>query len=240
MDGTAIKELRQIIESSQKIEYEGGVFVPGNYKELEFAVYREDPVRFSTLLSLADFILTNPNLLDLNGSFILINEDLSVSLLSDTDDYKKRTLFAKAQFELSTFHFNQFIESELFNIHLQTLFVFEENAQELFSIASKLQIDEGVTLSDDGMSQKLTIKKGMSAASAVGAVVPTRVFLKPYRIFPECSQPSSHFLTRIRGDKENGAFIGLWETDGGMWRVEAAKNIAEKLKEYEIPLPIYY
>ncbi len=241
MDGAAVKEIRDIVINSQKIEYEGGVFVPGNYKELEFTKYREDTVNLSTLTSLADFIEVNPNFLDLEGAFVVINKDLSVSLLSSPDDdHRKRTLFAHAQFELEQFSFNRFIEAELFNILLQTLFIYDQPAQNLFTIASKLQIDEGITISDDGLTQNVTVKKGMSAASAVGATVATRVQLKPYRIFPECDQPASQFLTRIKGDKESGAYVGLWETDGGMWRVEAANNIANKLIDLDVKLPIYY
>lgn len=69
--------------------------------------------------------------------------------------------------------------------------------------------------------------------------IPSRITLKPYRIFPECEQPESEFLIRFKGDMEMGALIGLWETDGGMWKVQAKRLIAEKLKELGLVIPIY-
>ena len=48
------------------------------------------------------------------------------------------------------------------------------------------------------MTQQVTIKRGMSAASAEAEAVKTRMTLSPYRIFPECDQPRSEFLVRIK------------------------------------------
>ena len=93
----------------------------------------------------------------------------------------------------------------------------------LFGITSRLQLDEGVDLADDGMTQRVTIKKGMSAASMTGVQMPARIALGPYRIFPECDQPVSEFLIRFKGDKERSV-RRLWETDGGMWKVHAKRS----------------
>ena len=46
--------------------------------------------------------------------------------------------------------------------------------------------------------------------------------LRPYRTFKEIDQPESQFLLRLN---ENGN-IGLFEADGGMWKLEAKKSIA--------------
>ncbi|MBE6905330.1 MAG: hypothetical protein E7476_03565 [Ruminococcaceae bacterium] len=53
--------------------------------------------------------------------------------------------------------------------------------------------------------------------------------MKPFRTFLEVDQPESEFLLRLRpGDKESGtqAEIGLFEADGGAWKLMAKHNIA--------------
>ncbi|MEB9782308.1 hypothetical protein P4K16_30685, partial [Bacillus cereus] len=53
------------------------------------------------------------------------------------------------------------------------------------------------------------------------------VQLSPYRTFVEVEQPESKFVFRMR----EGARCGLFEADGGAWKLEAMNNIKEYLKE---------
>ena len=50
-----------------------------------------------------------------------------------------------------------------------------------------------------------------------------RVQLQPFRTFLEIAQPESEFLIRV--DPQEG--IGFFEADGGIWKLEAKKNIAD-------------
>jgi len=59
-------------------------------------------------------------------------------------------------------------------------------------------------------------------ARAVVNVRP-RIKLQPFRTFLEVAQPESEFLLRV--DSEKG--IAFFEADGGIWRLEAKRNIAE-------------
>lgn len=52
--------------------------------------------------------------------------------------------------------------------------------------------------------------------------VKPRVKLTPFRTFLEVSQPESEYLVRV----DKGNQIGLFEADGGIWKLEAKKNIA--------------
>lgn len=47
--------------------------------------------------------------------------------------------------------------------------------------------------------------------------------LRPFRTFLEVEQPESEFLLRV--DPDEG--IGFFEADGGIWKLEAKKNIAD-------------
>ena len=54
------------------------------------------------------------------------------------------------------------------------------------------------------------------------------VNLAPFRTFAEVDQPISKFLFRMRREG-NHVSAALFEADGGAWRLEAMKNIAEYL-----------
>ena len=69
------------------------------------------------------------------------------------------------------------------------------------------------------------IKTGYWSAATKEALVEIkpRVMLRPFRTFLEVEQPESEFLLRV--DPDEG--IGFFEADGGIWKLEAKKNIAD-------------
>ncbi len=245
MDGSAIKEIRHLIEDSQLVKLEGKKYATRKLMEVEPDTKRPTAVAVNTLRSLVDFVINegiNPKEPGVDDYFAVISENLDVSIYSGFQMAldKQRSLIVKAKNNFQPFQFDKFIPSEIFNIMLQTRFVYEEGeAKNLFANMSKLQIDEGITLADDGLTTKITVKRGMSAASMDTEIMKTRIPLAPYRIFCECDQPISEFLVRIKGSKEEGAHIGLWETDGGLWQIRAKEIISCKLKEYGLLIPIY-
>ena len=54
-----------------------------------------------------------------------------------------------------------------------------------------------------------------------------RVSLAPFRTFLEVEQPESEFLLRVSEDGK----IGLFEADGGVWKLEAKQNICQYFDE---------
>ena len=244
MNENEVNAIERIIMDKQIIEVGGITYSRNHYSVVEPYVKRPDAVGFNTLISMVEFAKNNKidHPKEENaGYFAMIDSSLSVSFHTGIHaEDKKRTCVATAVNLFERFSFDRFMPSEVFNIQLQTRFVFEKaEAKTLFSILSKLQIDEGISLSDDGMTTKVTVKRGMSAASIDSETMRTRVSLAPYRIFPECDQPVSEFLVRIKGSKEEGANVGLWETDGGLWQIQAKQIIASKLREYGLVMPIY-
>lgn len=240
MDGTAIQELKQIIEQNSVIEIDGKKFAPRSYGIVR-NVDCVQPILLTTLKSLAAFVIENPQGLDLEGAIVKIDEQLNVHLVSrPRDEDKQSTLYIQVANPVSPFRFGVHYGSEAFSIALKTLFVDDEQAHDLWETASTIQIDEGVTFVDDGMSQRIIVQKGTSAASKGSKTIPTITMLKPYRIFPECEQVESPFLVRLKGDKDTGASVALYETDGGIWKIRAYGIIADKLREYGLMLPIYY
>ena len=80
--------------------------------------------------------------------------------------------------------------------------------------------------SDDGISQKATIKTGI--ASKGDALVPNPVKLRPYRTFHEVQQPMSEFIFRMKSD--DSVKCALFEADGGAWENVAMRNIKDYLE----------
>jgi len=78
-----------------------------------------------------------------------------------------------------------------------------------------------VTSDGNGVTQTVEARQGV-ALNAVVEIKP-RVMLRPFRTFLEVEQPESEFLLRV--DPDEG--IGFFEADGGIWKLEAKKNIAD-------------
>ena len=81
--------------------------------------------------------------------------------------------------------------------------------------------ENSVSTNDNGVTQTVEARQGV-ALNAVVEIKP-RVMLRPFRTFLEVEQPESEFLLRV--DPDEG--IGFFEADGGIWKLEAKKNIAD-------------
>ena len=110
-------------------------------------------------------------------------------------------------------------------IALQCKFQPNEGTEYLLGLLSRIATEGSVTSEDNGISQQVTVHKGVSLVGREN--VRPIVKLKPYRTFWEIDQPESEFLVRVK----EGGQIGLFEADGGAWKYKARKAIAEYLKE---------
>ncbi len=87
--------------------------------------------------------------------------------------------------------------------------------------AREMTDEKSVSTNDNGITQTVEARQGV-ALNALVEVKP-RVLLRPFRTFLEVEQPESEFLLRVH--PEEG--IGFFEADGGIWKLEAKKNIAD-------------
>ena len=90
----------------------------------------------------------------------------------------------------------------------------------LLDLLSRMSKDSGVTTRDNGVSQEVEARQGVSLKAMV--TVKPRVALRPFRTFLEVEQPVSEFLLRLDDDGN----VGLFEADGGMWQQTAKASIA--------------
>ena len=86
-----------------------------------------------------------------------------------------------------------------------------------------------VSPADDGMTQRVTARSGISLVKQVS--VPNPVVLAPYRTFTEVEQPKSPFVFRIRqtGDEVQAA---LFAADADAWKREAIANIRDWFEQH--------
>ncbi len=110
-------------------------------------------------------------------------------------------------------------------IELQSLHNATPDRDYLLDLLSKIDVTQGVKSTDNGVTQEATVKTGVVLKDTVP--VKPIVELQPFRTFLEVDQPVSKFLLRV---DEHGR-AGLFEADGGAWKLEAKRSIAAWLSD---------
>lgn len=186
---------------------------------------KQSAVETKSLLSVVDYIKANVDKC-ISGEervVIHIKDYQSVYVMSEAlIDSKEREQFIHAKAEVPAFSFGNFYDAEAFNILMQSVFIQNEDAEILLKVVGNLKDSSVKTMGDDGVSQSVTMKVGVSTVADVK--VPNPVSLMPYRTFLEVDQPESKFIFRMR----EGGKCALFEADGGAWK----NNAARKIKEY--------
>ena len=108
-------------------------------------------------------------------------------------------------------------------IKLRSIFQPNEGTEYLLTLLARITDENSVTNEDNGLSQTVQVRQGVTMVGR--ETVKSRVNLRPYRTFHEIQQPESEFLVRV----EEGGRIGLFEADGGMWKLTARMTILDYL-----------
>ena len=150
--------------------------------------------------------------------FIRIQDHKTVDVFTRPDEREKRVYPYEASCVDATFKEGWRGHDEAI-IELKSRFIPTSDSDYLLDLISRINADQGVKTEDNGVSQTVTTKQGVSLA-ATEAVKP-RVLLKPFRTFREIAQPESEFILRI----DENMKVGLFEADGGIWKMEAKDSI---------------
>ena len=111
-----------------------------------------------------------------------------VRLMSQPSKYKKaRHCIACVEAHVPDIRFDSYMDIEQFNVQLLSTFIDTPVRAELFKIVKSLTKEQNCNVTDDGVSQVLTVKQGVSLAQNVTLQNP--VPLKPMRTFSEVDQP---------------------------------------------------
>ena len=187
-------------------------------------------VNVVTLTGIIDFIAgrkglsPSPN----RSSILHVESPTSVSLYDENVGLShQKFTFLTAKALVPEIRFGKFMEQDQFIIQAQSCFVhgLEDHLEAVLSVAGNITEEKVQDTLDDGVSQVVTAKQGVSTKTNI--VVPKKVALTPIRSFVEIAQPTSEFVFRI----QDGPEIALFEADGGAWRNEAMIRVKKWLEQ---------
>lgn len=199
---------------------------------------RVEPLQLETLGGVVDFLRENRDDLAPGELFLVASWDgvLLYGLIGDEDNERQRYLHAKLVGR--PFDFDRYMEVEAFIIGLNSRFVKTDYRDALLEMASGIRVDAGADITDNGISQEVTVKAG---ARVKVEKTPNPITLCPFRTFREVEQPESEFIFRLTKG-EDGPRMGLFEADGGAWKLEATVKVAgwldEALRKESIDVPV--
>lgn len=188
----------------------------------------------TTLTALVDYIKSNFDKKSSEKLLIHVKSPEDVSLYSELrEDCKREEYISCSAMLPNNIYFDNFMDTERFNIMLQSGFVNKivqvdgkefDFKQLLLQVTGCIKENNIKSIGDDGVSQAATIKTGVASVNDVK--VPNPVILAPYRTFPEVEQPASKFIFRM----QSGPRAALFEADGGAWRNSAMESIKRFLE----------
>ena len=158
--------------------------------------------------------------IDKVGGFVFVRVSGAKEILVSTTfqpDMSRCALY-RAQADVPGFR-PGFRDREQAIIELRSLFIPGEGVSYLLDLVSRMSTEKGVTTTDNGVTQEVEVKKGIALKQKED--IRPRVALTPFRTFLEVEQPESEYLLRIDEDGK----IGLFEADGGVWKLEAKRNV---------------
>ena len=221
MDRTAIEKIVEL--SAPNITEINGY----EYTDKPLSVVKNPTVSTITFHTLDGLVNTlKEEYSDFNGPLIVdIYDEKTVMVYAaiNLNDRQREEPYAVSA-ELISIPFNQMLDYERMMITLKSKFVETPELLETVKLLGTITEENSAQLSDDGFTQSVVVRKGI--AMKEGKVVKPIVRLKPYRTFNEVDQPESEFLLRLF----EGGSVALYEADGGAWKLQARRNVAEYLK----------
>lgn len=195
----------------------------------------DTPLHTNSLSSVADYIKSNADFdaLASDGRKIIhVESEKTVWLYTEMNSFKKRSALLLASAWVSSFPFGQWLSLENFIISVQANFVADEHRDELLSFVATVKQDTGVEQQDDGVTQKVTTRSGVSLSRT--SKVPNPITLRPFRTFSEVEQPESSFVFRIKAEEGCGVKAALFAADGDAWRHDAILKIRDYFQTHVI------
>ena len=215
-----IKEAIEYVVGLRKPEVQKIDGIVYSDKELEPVIHnpKARAIQMNTLTSLVDYIKAQVDEMD-EKMIVHVQSPTKVALYSALDSERIRESMVEVMARLPEFEYGRFIEHERFCIGLQAKFLDDPESNRALVLKFAGTVEDGTVsqYSDDGISQKATIKTGI--ASKGDALVPNPVKLRPYRTFHEVQQPMSEFIFRMKSDDSvKCALLKRMAAPGRMWQ----------------------
>lgn len=160
---------------------------------------------------------------------IHIESPTRVSLYDALDDKNDRRCYLVSQALLPDIQYGRYLSREAMTIQLQSTFVPTEESKLIIDLLSSAVQNAAIHETDDGLSQTVAMRKGISLKERVE--IPNPIELKPIRTFVDVTQPSSSFLLRLKQTEDQAITAALFEADGGAWELNGMQYIKNYFEE---------
>lgn len=232
-----VKDIERIVKEGIVVKLNGQNYSAVDLKQVSDNRCIEQ-IDLNTLTGFVDFIKSKSE--DVSKCLILISDYNVVHLMSPIDDDTKRRdyyIVSKLRRE-NEFNFGVYMDSEEFIIKLNSLIKDSSQRDELVKFVSSLTINNSIDTKDDGRTQEVIVKRGMSGVLKDKVGGPSIVSLSPFRTFREVEQPASDFLFRMKAYEQKIPVCALFEADGGEWKNKAIAEIKKFLEGQSLGLTI--
>jgi len=240
MDGQAIKEVERITQDGITVDINGA-----NYSVHKMNRVFDDPrpktVSVRTLTGFVDYLATKQCVDSWEDRDVVINVENHSRIIAFSKPFGELNSHSDiivATLDRPEFEFGKWMDPESFNIALAAMFIETKDLDRVMAYAGKITIDTGVNVEDDGVTQRASVKKGITGGLTESIAAPSRVILKPYRTFDEVDQPESKFIFRVRVKGEASIECALFEADAGAWKNTAANSVKTWLISKETGIPV--
>lgn len=217
------------LKTAEVLDINGGKYVDKNVHRVDKEL-RASAIQMNTLTSLVDYLKAGVDSMA-DKMLVQVVSPMKVRVLSMLDADRKREELVDVEAMIPDFEYGRYMGNERFIIALQSKFIANDDRALLLQFAGTVKDESIAQYGDDGVTQKATIKTGITSVGY--AVVPNPVKLRPFRTFIEVEQPESAFVFRMRQAEGHGVECAIFEADGGAWKNAAMKSIKEYL-QYEL------
>jgi hypothetical protein len=238
-----IEKIEKLVSDRLIVEVDGRKYTPASLHPVMYNP-RPDTTTVHNLRGFCGFITNDiDKRIDKDKSLIVVDSPKNVRLISAVsgDDLGREELVtAKIDNNLKEFPFGRFLTQEEFAITFRSLFV-QKNGDDfeyVLAYSSRLAGGTQIEGSDDGITQTVSVKRGMSGALKDQVALKPIVRLSPFRTFREVEQPESEFLLRVRLNGNDAPTVALFEADGGAWVNHATENIVRYIQSIVADIPV--
>lgn len=187
-------------------------------------------LQVSTLGAVRDYVTANRDGLDLSKIQVHAVNPNTVHVLGPLSarSRTRETVLAANTADLTDGFLGKYMSLEDFILGLQVRFADADDRKKLLSLLSTVKHETVKTAMDDGMTQVVSARAGVALISDVA--VPNPVLLTGLRAFRDIVQPSGLYVLRVQSGPHGGLpQVGLFEADGGAWKLSTLERVREWL-----------
>lgn len=209
------------LKTAEVLDINGGKYVDKDVHRVDKEL-RASAIQMNTLTSLVDYLKAGVDSMA-DKMLVQVVSPMKVRVLSMLDADRKREELVDVEAMIPDFEYGRYMGNERFIIALQSKFIANDDRALLLQFAGTVKDESIAQYGDDGVTQKATIKTGITSVG--DAVVPNPVKLRPFRTFIEVEQPESAFVFRMRQAEGHGVECAIFEADGAQKSVPACKGV---------------